>query len=567
MKIPRQSNKPGKLSKLPVMAALTVAMGASVAVMPMSAATAAPANAENTASTTSLPSSVASGYKMTWHDEFDGNKLDTTKWGYQYGCFDPAQRSQVNYTDSPENVSVRDGYLNLTARYSPTKTKWDGTQIPRTCKDGSTVYDAPFTSGMITTKTKDGTVLYAAPGTGFYAEARIKLPTARSSWSSFWATGTKGGWPGNGEIDVFESKGYDPSFLMSNIHTPRVGNPKKTQQHQGMMHGDTATSQSEFHTYGVLKTADAIEFYFDGQLTHRVKMQDMKGASNPFADPENNLVLKLNQMVGGSYLAKHDNWSDKTFVDASKFADDYKSADGAGSTMYVDYVRVYEPKTEADKPAQPETPAVPAEPTPSPEPTQPSQPTPAPETPAQPEPTPAPENPATPAPEQPAQPEPTPAQPQPEQPESPAQPENPSQPADPTPAPTPETPAQPETPAPAPTPAQPEQPAPVPTPAPEKPKPVTPAPAKPTPAKPQPAQPSPAPSQPAPAPAQPQPTQPEQNQQAEQAQSDQQQPAKSEQPQKPRPDRLANTGMTSWYRPVVVMWRSFCGWITSWWFW
>ena len=537
MKIPRQSARSQRsgLSKLPVMAALTVAMGASVAVMPMSAATAAPASADSTASTTSLPSSVASGYKMTWHDEFDGNKLDTTKWGYQYGCFDPAQRSQVNYTDSPENVSVQDGYLNLTARYSPTKTKWDGTQIPRTCKDGSTVYDAPFTSGMITTKTKDGTVLYAAPGTGFYAEARIKLPTARSSWSSFWATGTKGGWPGNGEIDVFESKGYDPSFLMSNIHTPRVGNPKKTQQHQGMMHGDTATSQSEFHTYGVLKTSDAIEFYFDGQMTHRVKMQDMKGASNPFADPENGLVLKLNQMVGGSYLAKHDNWSDKTFVDATKFADDYKSADGAGSTMYVDYVRVYEPKTEADQPTQPETPAVPAEPTPSPEPTQP---TPAPEQPAQPEPTPAPEQLAQPT---------DPAQPQPEQP-TPA-PENPVTPAQPS---EPEQPVQPENPAPAPTPTT------DPTPAPEKPKP-TPAPVKPAPVQ--------------PAPAKPQPTQ-----LAEQAQSEQTQPApeqtaqpeqKPEQPkkqQKPRPDRLANTGMTSWYRPVVVMWRSFCGWITSWWF-
>lgn len=529
MKIPRQSARSQRsgLSKLPVMAALTVAMGASVAVMPMSAATAAPASPDSTASTTSLPSSVASGYKMTWHDEFDGNTLDTTKWGYQYGCFDPAQRSQVNYTDSPENVSVRDGYLNLTARYSPTKTKWDGTQIPRTCKDGSTVYDAPFTSGMITTKTKDGTVLYAAPGTGFYAEARIKLPTARSSWSSFWATGTKGGWPGNGEIDVFESKGYDPSFLMSNIHTPRVGNPKKTQQHQGMMHGDTATSQSEFHTYGVLKTSDAIEFYFDGALTHRVKMQDMKGASNPFADPDNNLVLKLNQMVGGSYLAKHDNWSDKTFVDASKFADDYKSADGAGSTMYVDYVRVYEPKTEADQaqPAEPAPTPSPETPAPSPEPTQPSQP------------------------EQPAQP--TPAQPAPA-PETPAQPENPAQPA-----PVPENPV---TPAPTPEPTQPAQPVPA------KPTPAQPAPVKPTPA---PAKPTPTP---APAPSQPadraQPTQPAQSEQTQPA--PEQKPAQPEQPkkqQKPRPDRLANTGMTSWYRPVVVMWRSFCGWITSWWFW
>lgn len=553
MKIPRQSARSQRsgLSKLPVMAALTVAMGVSVAVMPMSAATAAPTGVEgveNTASTTSLPSSVASGYKMTWHDEFDGNKLDTTKWGYQYGCFDPAQRSQVNYTDSPENVSVRDGYLNLTARYSPTKTKWDGTQIPRTCKDGSTVYDAPFTSGMITTKTKDGKVLYAAPGTGFYAEARIKLPTARSSWSSFWATGTKGGWPGNGEIDVFESKGYDPSFLMSNVHTPRVGNPKKTQQHQGMMHGDTATSQSEFHTYGVLKTADAIEFYFDGQMTHRVKMQDMKGASNPFADPENGLVLKLNQMVGGSYLAKHDNWSDKTFVDATKLADDYKSADGAGSTMYVDYVRVYEPKTEADQ-AQPVPTPSPETPAPTPAPTQPAEPA-QPEQPAQPTPTPAPETPATPAPEQ------------------------PSQPAEPTPAPAPETPAQPENPAqPAPAPENPV--APTPAPAPDQPKPqpapVTPAPAKPTPAQPAPVKPTPAPAKPAPAPApsqpadQAQPTQPtpEQTTQPEQKQ----QPTQPKKPQKPRPDRLANTGMTSWYRPVVVMWRSFCGWITSWWFW
>ncbi len=439
MKIPRQSARSQRsgLSKLPVMAALTVAMGASVAVMPMSAATAVPTGVEgvestaSTASAAGLPTAVASGYKLTFNDEFNG-PLDTSKWGYQYGCFDPGQRSQAQYTDSPDNVSVRDGYLNLTARYSPTKTnKSDGTQIPRTCKSGNTTYDAPFTSGMITTK-------YAAPASGFYAEARIKLPTARSSWSSFWATGTDeklGGWPGNGEIDVFESKGYDPTYLMSNVHSPRVSNPKKTEQHQGMMHGDTATSQSEFHTYGVLKSADAIEFYFDGQLTHRVKMSDIKGP-NPFADPENNFTLKLNQMVGGNYLTNAKDWSDKTYVDATKFADDYKGTgvDGAaGSTMYVDYVRVYEPKTDADQPAQP------VDPTPVPSPEQPSQP-------AEPTPAPAPETPA--------------------QPENPAQPEQPAQPADPvTPAPEQPAPAVPAKPTPAPAKPQPAQPQPSPAPA------------------------------------------------------------------------------------------------------
>lgn len=403
MGIPRQHSK----LSLPLMAMMTVAMGASVAVLPTSAATAAPAASANAESTASLPTVVARDYKMTFHDEFDGTKLDTTKWGYQYGCFDPAQRSQAQYTDSPDNVSVRDGYLNLTARYSPMKTKWDGTQIPRTCKHGSVTYDAPFTSGMITTKTKDGKVLYAAPGTGFYAEARIKLPSGRPSWSAFWGTGTKGAYPANGEIDVFESKGYDPTHLMSNVHTPRIGDPKKTTQHQGMMKGDTASSQSEFHTYGVRKTADAIEFYFDGTLTHTVKMSDIKG-DNPFLDKDNNLVLMLNQMVGGSYLAKQSNWSDKTYVDATKYADDYKSADGAGATMYVDYVRVYEPKTEADKLAQSETPAQP-----TPAPTNSVTPAPAPTT------TPTP---VQPAPSQSAQPEQsvTPAQPQKPEPKNPS---------------------------------------------------------------------------------------------------------------------------------------------------
>ena len=431
MRIPRQHSK----LSLPLMAVMTVAMGASVAVLPTSAATAAPASATSTTSTAGLPSFVARDYKMTFHDEFDGTKLDTTKWGYQYGCFDPAQRSQAQYTDSPDNVSVRDGYLNLTARYSPTKTKWDGTQIPRTCKHGSVTYDAPFTSGMITTKTKDGKVLYAAPGTGFYAEARIKLPSARPSWSAFWGTGTKGAYPANGEIDVFESKGYDPTHLMSNVHTPRIGEPTKTTQHQGMMKGDTASSQSEFHTYGVRKTSDAIEFYFDGTCTHTVKMSDIKG-DNPFLDKDNNLVLMLNQMVGGSYLAKQSNWSDKTYVDATKYADDYKNANGAGATMYVDYVRVYEPKTEADKLAQSETPAQP-----TPAPTNSVTPAPAPTTaptPVQPKPEPSqttkPAQPVTPAPA-PAKPEPTqqvpaptPVQPSPSQSAQPEQSGAPAQP-------------------------------------------------------------------------------------------------------------------------------------------
>lgn len=491
-------------------------------------------------------SGVPNGYKLAFSDEFNGTSLDTSKWGYQYGCFDPGQRSQAQYTDSSENVSVHDGYLNLTARYSPTKTKWDGSQVPRTCKNGSTTYDAPFTSGMITTKKSDGEVLYAAPGSGFYAEARIKLPSARSSWSSFWGTGTKGGWPGNGEIDIFESKGYDPSYLMSNVHTPRVGNPKKTEQHQGMMKGDTASSQSEFHTYGMLKTADAIEFYFDGKLTHRVRMSDIKG-DNPFADPENNLVLKLNHMVGGNYLTNANDWSDKTYVDATGFADDYKSADGA--TMYVDYVRVYTPASENTEqpPATGDT-TTPENPGTNDTPSEPSKP----ETPGN-------DDNATPSQsEQPA----TPAEPKPTtEPSTPPASEQPKPSATPTPEPPAVTKpdddaAKPSTPA-KPTPSTPSQPG-------NNGKPSTPAPSQPT-------TPAPAPSTPSTGNAQnggdtsnsngstTTPAKPGNNQGSTDKQGSRGNSGK--------PSRLANTGSSPWFRPIVFVWNSFWGWLTSWRFW
>lgn len=467
-------------------------------------------------------SGVPNGYKLAFSDEFNGTSLDTTKWGYQYGCFDPGQRSQAQYTDSSENVSVHDGYLNLTARYSPTKTKWDGSQVPRTCKNGSTTYDAPFTSGMITTKKSDGEVLYAAPGSGFYAEARIKLPSARSSWSSFWGTGTKGGWPGNGEIDIFESKGYDPSYLMSNVHTPRVGNPKKTEQHQGMMQGDTASSQSEFHTYGMLKTADAIEFYFDGKMTHRVRMSDIKG-DNPFLDPENNLVLKLNHMVGGNYLTNANDWSDKTYVDATGFADDYKNADGA--TMYVDYVRVYTPASENNEqppaiddttnPENPGTNDTPGEPS----------------------------TPETPGSNGNSNQEPPATKPDDSKPEPPAVTKPDSDAAKPS------TPAKP-------TPEKPSQPG-------NNGKPSTPAPSQPT--------------TPAPTPSTPSTGNAQNGGDTSNSNGSTTTPAKPGNNQgstdnqgsngNGKPSRLANTGSSPWFRPIVVIWTSFWGWLTSWRFW
>ena len=311
-----------------------------------------------------LPEAVrAQGYnKISFQDEFDGDALDTSKWGYSYSCFDPGARTQAQYTDSPENVNVSGGNLHLIARYSPTREKWNKETkrmetVDRTCtrtENGKkTEYAAPFTSAMIQTRDSNGNVKYAAQG-DFYAEARIKLPKGRSSWASFWMTGSKGSWPGNGEIDAFESKGWDPHYLQANTHTPRASNPLKSEQHRGQLGGD-GTSQSEFHTYGVEKDGDKITFYLDGVAGHTVKYSDLGGA-NPFTVDGNGMVLRLNQMVGGTFLASDDG-KNTEYVDATKYVHDYE---GEGSDMLVDYVRVWE--------KDPNAPVVPGTPTPAPSP-------------------------------------------------------------------------------------------------------------------------------------------------------------------------------------------------------
>jgi len=292
------------------------------------------------------PEGVPNNFNIVWRDEFNGNKVDQTKWAFAYSGFDTAAETQMHNTDKPENVSVSDGVLHLTARYSPTRERWNSATkqmetVPRTNtrkdKNGNIItYSAPFTSGALNTFTDKGVVKASFKG-DFYAEARIKLPMSESSWSSFWLTGTNGKqWPGNGEIDVFESKGYDPSFLQANTHTPRsekdLTHSKQTQR-QISNNGDT---QTDFHTYGVLKTKDSITFYYDGKVNKTVPLKDIKDP-NPFLDPDNALALRLSHMVGGSFL-KDDKGND--YTDATKHIESYR--DGSRSDMLVDYVRVWQ---------------------------------------------------------------------------------------------------------------------------------------------------------------------------------------------------------------------------------
>ena len=300
-----------------------------------------------------LPTGIPTNYDLTWFDEFDGNKLDRTKWDYSLSSFDPKARTQMHFTDDPANVSLKDGILHLTALYTPKQLKWnpvtkknewvDRENTYKDPKTGQTItYKAPFTSGAIQTRDRHGKVLTEFKG-DFYAESRIKLPFSESSWASFWMTGTKGGGsPKSGEIDVFESKGYDPTFIQANIHTaptPEPGKEKYSDQYQKKLpnNGDT---QTDFHTYGVLKEGDKITFFYDGQALYTKKYSEIKN-KEAFVNPENGFILRLTHIVGGSFVKDWEKNGTRNYTDAIPYKDSYK--DGSRSDMQIDYVRVWQP--------------------------------------------------------------------------------------------------------------------------------------------------------------------------------------------------------------------------------
>ena len=57
-------------------------------------------------------------WKEVWSDEFNGTSLDTNTWTYEIGNgnWGWGNGEAEYYTDRPENISVSDGYLKITAK-------------------------------------------------------------------------------------------------------------------------------------------------------------------------------------------------------------------------------------------------------------------------------------------------------------------------------------------------------------------------------------------------------------------------------------------------------------------
>jgi beta-glucanase (GH16 family) len=240
------------------------------------------------------------GWQLFFHDEFDGNSLNTTNWT-ALDRQDSFNNEKQYYR--PEQVTVANGNLQITATNQPLANKL-------------------YRSGLITSK-----ALY---GQGRF-EARIDLPTTQGMWPAFWMNANQVQWPLGGEIDILENKGSQPTIVSSAFHWQKDPGPccgthfYGVHEYSASSGGNPVNFTTGFHTYAVewdkkpSTTVNEIRFYVDGNLHFTVDQNSSMSDAN-FTTAKN---IILNLAVGGD------------------FGGDPNGTTVFPQTMLVDYVRVW----------------------------------------------------------------------------------------------------------------------------------------------------------------------------------------------------------------------------------
>ena len=175
-------------------------------------------------------------YKLVWSDDFDGQSLDLSKWGYRI----LGQRGDAVLVEDCVSLDD-DGHLVIT-------TRKNGDQIE---------------TGMIGTEGKFETRFG-------YFEARMKFQTELGHWSAFWlqsSTMAKVGDPEvNGtEIDIIEFFSTDRQSMFSNIHWNGYGDEHKK---VGSQYKEPALANG-WHVVGLEWTPEEYIFFLNGKEVWR----------------------------------------------------------------------------------------------------------------------------------------------------------------------------------------------------------------------------------------------------------------------------------------------------------
>ena len=268
-----------------------------------------------------------SNWRLLWFDEFDGDSLDLTKWSTtdSWGreqCYGGGNNEAQCYTDSPDNISIVDGNLVLTAR-------------PETgLAQGRT-----YTSGRVQSSGK-GDWTYGK------FEIRAKMPTGQGTWPAIWMLPTAqayGGWAASGEIDIVETVNLGAGGCSScdngiedRAHgTIHFGGEWPRQARTG---GSTHLDDiNAFHTYTLEWYRDEMRWLVDGEEYVRrsnTQWRSDAASGNAYAPFDERFHLILNLAIGGDWPTG----ANQRGIDSTGFP----------KQMLVDYVRVYECEGDTD---------------------------------------------------------------------------------------------------------------------------------------------------------------------------------------------------------------------------
>lgn len=228
------------------------------------------------------------GYELVFEDKFNGETIDTQKWGFRLD-------SKMLSTQQPENISVKDGNLEIALRKESVRGK-------------------DYTGG--------GVISLQRFVFGYY-EARFKTPPVEGWHTAFWAMRKSFPDQPRGpsallELDFCEQDGGDPHFFSFGVINQSRYHQKKNRQSwnagRWVIENAPDTSAS-FNVWACEFTPEVTRFYFNGRLTKEL-------SSSGFPHDEMNVWLS----VIASTL-KGDRWVDETKLP---------------NAVFCDYIRVYQ---------------------------------------------------------------------------------------------------------------------------------------------------------------------------------------------------------------------------------
>ncbi len=248
------------------------------------------------------------GYQLLWSDEFDGDSLNEDIWTREIRDPGWTNNELQAYTDSDDNIFIRDGKLVLKA-----------IKVESGNATG-------YTSGKVNSQNK-------ADFTYGKVVVSAKVPEGQGLWPAIWMMpqdeGKYGQWPKCGEIDIMEVLGSATNIAYGTLH---YGEPHGEQQGKVVL--ESGTFADDFHEYSVEWEPGEIRWYIDGELYHSandwfsaVEGEQDKPYPAPFDQP---FFVQMNLAVGGNWPGDPDETTD---FDKAEFE--------------IDYVRVYQ-KSEYD---------------------------------------------------------------------------------------------------------------------------------------------------------------------------------------------------------------------------